>query len=437
MCLYPTEVRTHLRKVSVVGILSAIALTLVNPSTASAQRFDVLTPRISNKEAKALQRKVSAALRDPAAFQAGQKDVEKFFKDFYFPKMTSPAPADLGVLGKRRDALLNKLIRPTKVQEAQDLLTNMTLKAGRGMARGNFHPAVRYNATLMLGQLDKEIASGSNPPIPLPEGTAALLELLENDTLTMNQKKIKVSASVKAGALLGLERHARFGIAQDYTDRVTKAALSVITNKEHDDEVTSDVHHWMQCMAAKVLARQYKDGPDKAVQDALNSMLVDEKMSFEDRCSVVNLLDAMQYETSKIDGPEAVLALGKLTLAMAKEEAKESKEFEEQALAGAPINQRGRLNKANLGPEYPRNRLLNRLVCISTGAKSLAGGLQDAEKQKLAELITALQSVISTVEDKNSLDLDVTDSVQEMSRTVNRLVSGWLPAEAKDDEFAG
>jgi hypothetical protein len=71
------------------------------------------------------------------------------------------------------------------------------------IAKGNYHPAVRYNAALILGQLDAQPGAK-----PLPAGTEAILAFLENDQFN----NVPVPTAVQIAALVSLHRHARLGV---------------------------------------------------------------------------------------------------------------------------------------------------------------------------------------------------------------------------------
>ena len=205
-----------------------VVLLLLGATTSSvfAQNFQKINPKYTRKTVSSLQRVVSQALRDPAVYQAEEKKFDEYFRTYFFPKMTLYQPNDLGSLGKNREVLF-KSLRGTTVEAARQQLTKISLQAGRSFSRGNYHPAVRYNGALIIGLLDQDYATAEQPPVPLPQGAVALLELLEQDSFTIKQKQVKVLASVKAAALVGLERHARLGIAdEESARRVTKAALA-------------------------------------------------------------------------------------------------------------------------------------------------------------------------------------------------------------------
>ena len=426
-----------LARPSMVSVAVALVFSSTIPS-ATAQRYQALTPKFTEKSSKSVFRAAGQALSNPTTYQTEKSKIDEYFMKYYFPVMTQTDPVELGKLGKRREDLF-KWLRATKVSEAQKQLTSLALKAQRVISRGNFHPAVRYNGALIVGLLDKEYATAAKPPVPLPEGTLALLELLEQKSFVFKEKQVKVPPSVRAAALVGLERHARFGISGEVSGRVTKAALAVIAEANPEEEVSKSVHHWMKCMAARVLARQYAEGPTVEVHSALTGLIADDKMGLEDRCCAAELLDKIKYQAAAgINGTEAVLALGLLAQDVLEEEAKESKEFEEEALEHGDGSRRGRgRSRIDIdAPQYPRRRLLNRLSCISRGSNSLADGLADEAKQNLQKLVEELKPTILVAADEDSGNLDITGAVKQLKTTIDNLVDSWKPAEAAEDADA-
>jgi len=398
---------------------------------ALGQQYKTIPPRLNNRAAKQLSLTVSEALRNPQNFQQDKDKVDTYFTRYYFPKMTSTSAADLGRLGKMREDLFKRYLRAAQVKPAQEHLTNMTLKVMRSIARGNYHPAVRYNAVLILGSLDQQYAP---TPIPLPAGTNELLELLEQEDF----KGVKVPASIRLGALVGLERHTRFGVDARYADRVTKAVLQVIALEQPPTDLTLDVHHWMQCRAAHVLANQYAKGPTPEMHAALTAMIADVDMGLEDRCCVAELLGKIEYSKAKgIDGAATVVALGGLTKDVVSDEAKHARDHKKEVLRGSPATRLGGFRGQGVGgtePTYARARLLSRLKSITDGADSLQAGLPDASKEQLQSLTTALAPVMQVAADKDSFDLDIVEQVLRLTSEIENVVNGWQqPAEATDE----
>lgn len=398
-----------------------------------AQKYKSIEPRLSTKEGKALRSKVNTALRNPSNYNAGgSADIDKYFKQYYFPRRTQWNPGALAELGKKREEMV-KLLRGTTVPKAQEQLTTLTQGVMKVLVRDNFHPAVRYNATLILGLLDEKYpSSGANAsaPVVLSAGTNELLELLENEEFN----GVKVHPSVKVGALEGLERHVQFGMDAQYAERVTKAALAVMGQDAKAIEVDADVNNWMKCQAARVLAYQYKDGPTQEIQAALTALIANEKMDLEDRCCVTGLLDKMKYTAgAQADITATILPLGKLTKAVVDEGAEVAREYEELILGNAPTTRRPRNiggGRDDSGPKVERRELLSRLVLIDRGAKALSDGLADAEKQKVDSLTALLEPVISQSKDSKAFDVDIIREVYKLESSVENLVASWQPAAA-------
>ena len=118
-----------------------------------------------------------------------------------------------------------------EVQAPRDKMIELTMKAMGPISAGSYHPAVRYNAALVLGRLDQTpgtTGAGATPPKPLATGTNALTALVERDDIN----GVPVPSSVKMAALVGLERHTRFGVDPQYVDRITAAALAIAQSRQ-------------------------------------------------------------------------------------------------------------------------------------------------------------------------------------------------------------
>ena len=420
--LSPHRVRHALPRALALGLILAAVTT-----SASAQRYKTIAPKMELKASKALKGKASSSMRNQSAFGAGGKEIlDRYYKTYYFPVMTQTTPVALAGLGKKREDLMKQL-RGSLVPAAQDHLAKLTMGVMRVLARDNYHPAVRYNATLILGMLDKKYAANGSPPIALPAGTNELLELLEKNEFN----GVKVHPSVKVGAMEGLERHVRFGLEAKYADRVTQAAMAMLSQKPSALDVDADVNNWIKCQAASVLTKQFKDGPNAEVHAALTKLIADEKMSLEDRCCVVGLLAKVKYNAAAgVDVASTLAPLGQLTLAVVDEGAEKAEAFVELRRGNAPLGRRVSSRRGEEGPKFERRELLARMISIAKGAKSLSNGLPDEEKQKVQDLLGLLQPVVAVSRDKKALDLDVTSEVIRLNRAIKTVIADWQPAKA-------
>ena len=259
-----------------------LAIVSVLSVNAFGQRFKTIPVTVDKSEAGRMRIAAETAIRGAAGLGAAEQDVDAYLKKVYFAQMTQYTDSALAMLGRLREDLFKKYISQAGNASTQQYLIDLTFNVGRVLARDNYHPAVRYNAVLMLGDLDQQLGS---PPVPHAKATAELLELVEQEQFN----KIPVPESVKLAALVGLERHTRYGIDPALKDRLTTSMLKVMASPTPVD-VDKDVHDWVRSSAALVLANQYKDGPTKEVQAALTALIADEKLELDDRCVVASAL---------------------------------------------------------------------------------------------------------------------------------------------------
>jgi hypothetical protein len=435
------------------ALMSSVLATGVH-----AQRYETIPVKLDAREGKSLQTVFFAALRNPAGLGASQEDVDKFLKQYYFPLMTSTSDEALGNLSKGREDLF-KYITQAASPSTQQYLIDLTLNVARVLARGNYHPASRYNAVLMLGELDQQLGTATAPPVPHAKATQDLLELVEEEQFN----KIPVPESVKLGALLGLERHARYGINPQLNERITKAMLAVIASKTPED-VETEVHDWVRSAAAQVLANQYAKGPTKEVQAALTGLIADAKTGLDDRCEVAGVLWKITYAPgADIDGNAATDALAQLTLDVVTNAANLARDYQKEALSRGNFDTmrsggygggggRGRRGggyggeygggggyggEEETGPQFERRELFARLYNIGTGGNSLKAGLADDAKGRIEAMIAEMKPAMQSMEDKNATEVDVSSRVIELEANLKTLIESWgKPVAAAETDSA-
>jgi hypothetical protein len=134
------------------------------------------------------------------------------------------------------------------------------------VADPTLHPVVRYNAILMIGDLDTAVAAaGTRAAVtPLPEGLTVLLEAL-NDP-----KQIDV---VRVGALHGLVRHASAGIGDpQIRDKQVVPALVQIATAPVPPGRPPEGHAWMRKLAVDALGNLGMPGAGGAIAKTLASI---------------------------------------------------------------------------------------------------------------------------------------------------------------------
>ncbi|MEQ8839093.1 MAG: hypothetical protein RID07_19970, partial [Lacipirellulaceae bacterium] len=301
-----------------------------------AQRYQQKRASLTEKEAKALTRNLTTIMRGNSLTNADKEMLSKYFKGYYFPTMTEQDPKSLGELSEFREDLFKLYINQAKAKVTRDYLIELTGREMGSIALGNYHPAVRYNAVLLIGMLDEVAGTagrGGKPPVPWKKGTNVLLILLEKDSLGKGDKAVMIPASAKVGALVGLQRHARFGIEEALNDRVTLAAMKIIDQKEPAEGVKKDVHAWIRCLAAHVLVTQFEKSANQTVLDAVTSLVADPEMQLNDRCYAASLLGDLKLEgVANLEVQPTTIALVNLAKRVMESEAKLAKKFRKKEL---------------------------------------------------------------------------------------------------------
>ncbi len=156
----------------------AIALACLTRSALAQQyRTDPVDKRAYSQRSIVLD-----SLNNPAAYAANKDGaVVEFFTKWYFPSMTQTDPNDLGNLATTREELFRKYILATSNPEYQRQLTLLAYKSMLPIVAslpGNppqppYDPAVRFNAVLVLNQLDENYGGPGGPEKPLPEANRA------------------------------------------------------------------------------------------------------------------------------------------------------------------------------------------------------------------------------------------------------------------------
>lgn len=441
------------------AVAAAISMSMTAP--AAAQDYKTLTPRLADKDAKQLEGKVQSTLHQAAApSDAAKKEIDDYFMGYFFPKMTSTDVDQLGTLAESRKQLFARYINGAKSPAGRDQVVALTLKAVSAISAQPYHPAVRYNATLILGQLDQTPAAGGAKPKPLPAATTALLERLEAADI----QGVVVPSLVKMAALVGLERHTRMDLDPQLAARVTAAALAIAARTQVPEDISKDVNNWMRTQAAHVLANQFATGITPPVHKALVDLIGNKDLSLDDRCKVAKMLAPTMYQGAQgVNADDMAAAIGKLAKAVLAEERKNALDYQTKmtespgGFAGGGFEGgfrggggrggydgggrggfgAGMPEMPDTGPHYERRRFLDRVMAVHFAGEAVATTGSDELKKRLADLLTPLKRAADKAIDKKTNEVTLSREVLELADTVNEVVDSWTadaaPAAAEAD----
>ncbi len=249
---------------------------------------------------------------------------DAYHSQFVFAKMTQTDADSLASLAGDRQKFLEKLAR-ARSDAAHDRLVDLTFNTMSTIATGNFHPAVRYNAMLIIGELNSKevvlIGEGAAPPIPLLTALKVMLDELKSPT--------QIDA-VRAAAIVGILRHAEYDGQRPEAQRMPANArkavrddmLALLAATDPPPGRSPEGHEWMQRRAVEVLGALGEVGEGGEVLTALLTILDDASAPVSYRCDAAIALGRLQYPQGFAVDP-AVMAqkMGDLATQIAREEA--------------------------------------------------------------------------------------------------------------------
>jgi len=226
-------------------------------------------------------------------------------------------------------------------------LTQESVSAGGKTYR--MHPAVRYNALLMIGDLNKT-EKGIQQPLPVPYRPAL--------TIFVNVlRDPKQSQAMKMAALLGVLRHAKLDWAAPDADRLTTPQrdgltvmmMNIAKGSGDPDASESGGEVWMRRRALETLAALGAVGRIDEVNQLLDGILADANAAPSLRGTAASLL-RFAPDQAKIDPTATAKSLGQLATLICKNELAWIEATKEKALAKKSVGGAG--GYPGMGPSY-------------------------------------------------------------------------------------
>ncbi|MBN1910038.1 MAG: hypothetical protein JW818_09890 [Pirellulales bacterium] len=219
----------------------------------------------------------------------------------------------------RRD--LHMDLQTTRGGPAHKTLLDLIQKQMLQIIQGNYAPPARFNAMLMLGELDVTPAKTIRSAKPLPAMIPIMLGALDDP---------KLIDAVRVAALKGLLRHAELGIAPQDRDNVTKAMLKLATTTVGPSQRNPRGHDWMRCQALECLGKLGSAGPNGQVAKTLLNVLDEAGASLAVRCAAAQAIGDLKLKVSdgfkQADVADMVARLTRLARDVHKEELQKTKD---------------------------------------------------------------------------------------------------------------
>lgn len=214
---------------------------------ASIERQREVQSTINEKRGlvRATHRKVYAAIKGEGT--VSQQELAEYFRDFYFANMTQTSPRKLGEYGKLRNDFFRLYLAKSSGPIRSQIL-NLAYDTMSPVATGNYHPAARVNAVVLIGNLDSQRGSKTNngfPPTPYSKALPFLLSIVEDQA---SPEYLKIAA------LVGIQRHTSLNAAGSEKDRIARLMRNLAKSSEAGgDQNANTAAYWVRRRAVQTL----------------------------------------------------------------------------------------------------------------------------------------------------------------------------------------
>jgi hypothetical protein len=350
-----------------------------------------------------------------------QQAFDDYFNKYFLPQWTLPKGST--ELPKERSKLRSLLGKKTTGGSAvHDHLNELVLEFMKELVAGEYSPAVRINAMLMIGELNRE----EQPPAPLPDALTYLITAAE-DT--------KLPTAIRAAALVGILRHAEAGVQDEDLRRTLTTNMIRLATAKLPAGPSASGYGWLRMQAIEVLAAMRSVGEGNAVFNAIFKNVSDDKLPYFVQSAAVEGLGQLNYSsTTGINAMETAAALGQFAERACDEELRLAKKASEEKQASRtpaddPMGAHGPKSFVS------RQRMLQRLDAVlialdgkkGTEAKGIASLARDANQQAA---VGELKKTIETA----CVSLDVKDDAKDPKSIVVGLqknIKSWLDKNVK------
>lgn len=308
---------------------------------------------------------------EPFDSQETKDYLQGYFTRYYFPLLTHPK--HIGDWPDFRVKFLHTLSVPTMQEppllQVRNFLVDLTYQAMIPLIRGNYHPAVRCNAMLMLGQLNSQdalfIGDKKRPPVPRIESLKVMLDELANP---------QQIDGVKVTALVGILRHVEIdrqladtppgaprrlvGAAENL---IADAMVKLVNEKQVPEGRSQEGHDWIRRLAIKILGHLGSPGQNNSVVTALDGVLTDINTAVSLRCAAAEALGRLKLPANaNIAVPDTAKKLASVAVFACKHEAQrvedqETREAKDklQGAGGGPYGMGGGYMEGGYGAMMP------------------------------------------------------------------------------------
>ncbi len=348
---------------------------------------------------------LKSASTEIKAILSGDSPMSPQFDNYYnryaFAQLTLPEKLnDLSTL--RQD--IKRQMRNAKSTEAHDRLVGLCLAMMQKIVAGNYHPAARYNAMLLLGDLNQKEPVSGRGAVPRPEVLPVMLAALAD---------ARQIDAVKLAALIGILRHAEnlpTPADRAQVQQVQAAMLGIVGQKQPPAGRSAEGQAWFRGRAMDVLAALGPTSADAKLVQQLAGMTADSTETLSLRCLAARTLGRFAPAAKSMDLSALASDLGRLAADVCKQEK---------------------------GAGFSRKRLRYRLYCVLAGLKGPDGKTGIAalatgppHKDTVDAVSQPVETLLALCDDETSADQDLEIETAKVARELQTLLKATAPTPA-------
>lgn len=414
---HQTEPPTLLRRAKRCG--SLVAVLLVASATFPAYGQGYATDEINSS----LSPKGTLARRYAKSGDGDGELFKQYVEEYFFPSMTVTTAEGLANLQGSRQDLFKSYLQGATPENRQYMDEQARQFAIKVLRSRQYHPAVRYNALLILGGLNDDYATGK----PSAEANRLLCALADRGATSDRALGYEV-----AGALVGLERHAAAfaKLGPDEQKRTQKTLYALISTEELPFNVEPAVSDWIYATTASAIGNLGTPGPRGVFATKIAAKLVDPDLSLETRASMAAQFEKMGMTAANVSAEPLVKGITTLAGQIAQQEAEIATKFEELQFGGAArvvpggrdkLGRRIRAGDRERGAKYVREGVLDELVDLRKGVRAVKGVVAADAQPRFDKIDKALSDAIRSVSEESG-DLQAAADVKKMAQLVQEAV---------------
>ncbi len=384
---------------------------------------------------------MSRYVKSPTGDPADAEQFKKYFNQYFFPAMTQSTPDGLELIGPMRNDLFKKYIT-VSTGATQRFLSDTAYDWARAKVAGPYHPAVRYNALLILGRIDNEYAGpGVATPTPKPEANSMLYTI--GDRVLKSDDRDRYPQYLLVGSLIGMERHARYlSKLPNRQKSQTVRLLGTTLMNGPQGSYEPEIRDWIFLKAAQGLANTKNSNP--AILRAITKRVADETVGLDARVEMAAMLNDLDPKAGAAGTDVIAAAVKELAFDIAKREYEVATKFEDMSEGGgrdqmttgrSNINSRIAIDEDG---EYTliRSTALNPLKKLDDALKVAETLASDIEKNDITKIKQACSDALEQVAKKEVTDLNATLAIKTMYKEIEVLMPIEEVADDAVDAFS-